>query len=625
MVMAAPTREDRALMRVRGAGSRKPPTVDFGFNFAFGNNKQGRPQIPTPVRSLRSNTKTPQSRRASSRQPSKTPASRSRQSPAAKSIRQSSGTLDETEGAQVIEVSTQPEESLRSSKRRKITPDLANPNQTISVNIPRSIPSTRASRRRTASRVFHIAEDENAPQSNEPTPDKEEQEQQQQTSPLFVPQNEQQKENETPKDRGAKSTVQESIWQTTKSGRILLDPTTLPEDITEEDVEAPQSEYGTALLSVSESPLLHVSKAPSISKQHKPRRRQPLTLDKRRGRSSTPTQSTVASQETSIAKLSSRAPSEEPPSSILPLADRISKYSKLANKVRKRKVQTQATEREESPEEAENEEEDGSYVEESEPEPETPAASKRASRQPRKRRSPSRSADVPDRKKGRPTFPILTHRLTNISRLPTISEQDEEVFPSGDISLDSTTARSQPNAVDVLAQICRETISNMIERVAGSAQTLSKATARNKRTALEAFRKDLDDELFAMSEAVENRTNLEARVRKSKREKAALQSEYLELRREREQIALRCDAVRRQHWECEEETRQKWSLSEAARRVERELERNEADEDEGLEFLLRSVTESVSSTSGQGGILDKIKSFNARLEHMALVLEGRDI
>jgi hypothetical protein len=536
----------------------------------------------------------------------------------------------------VVEVSTRPEESVRSSKRRKITPELATPKQTISVTVPRSIPSTRASRRRSASRIFTIAEDEDAPQVNNPTPDEEEEEQQQeeqqqqqqqqqQTSPLFVPQHEQQKENETPKDPDLKSTIRDSILQTTKSGRILLDPTTLPEDIAEEDVEAPQSEYGAAPPSVSESPLLHVSKAPSISKQNKPRRRQPLTLNKRRGRSSIPAQSTVASPETSIATPSSRVPSEEPPpSSILPLADRISKYSKLAGKVRKHKMQTPATEREESPKEAENEEEDGSYVEESEPEPETPATSKRASRQPRKHRSLGRSADVPDGKKGRATFPILTHRLTNVSTLPTINEQDEEDFP-GDNSLGSTTGRSQPNAVDVLAQICRETISNMIERVAGSTQTLSKATARNRRTALEAFGKDLDDELFAMSEAVENRTNLEARVRKSKREKAALQSEYLELRREREQIALRCDAVRRQHWENEEETRQKWTLSEAAQRVEHELERNEADEDEGLEFLLRSVTESVSSASGQGGILDKIKSFNAQLEHMALFLEGRDI
>ncbi|ETI28807.1 hypothetical protein G647_01259 [Cladophialophora carrionii CBS 160.54] len=613
--MAASTREDRALMRVRGAGSRKPPAVDFGFNFAFGSKKNERQQIPTPARSLRSNTKTPQSRRASSKQPSKTPA--------AKPVRQSSVAPDERDG----ETSTQPEESARSSKRRKITPEQPTPNNTISVEIPRSTPSSRALRRRTSSRVFTIAEDEDVPQINGPTPDHEEVEQrQQQKSPLFVPQHEQQKENETPKDQGSKSTNQDSNWQTTKSGRILLDPTTLPEDATEEDVQVLQPEYGETRPSASESPLQYVTKAPSISKQNKRRSRKSFATDKRREPSSTLAQSTIEPQETSAAAISSRLPSEQPPSpSVLPLSDRISKYSKLARKVRKRQAQNPASEREEGPKEAENDDEDDSYVEESEPEPETPAASKKATRQPRKRRSRSRPAEVPGGKKSTATFPILTHRLTNVVALPTMNEEDEEGMPSGDMSFDSAAARTQPNAVDILAQICRETISNMMERVAASAQTLSKATANNQRTALEAFGKDLDDELFAMSEAVENRANLEARVRKSKREKAALQSEYLELRREREQIALRCDAVRRQHWECEEETRQRWTLSEAARRVEQEMERAEADEDEGLEFLLRSVTESVSSTSGRGGILDKVKSFNAQLENMALLLEGRRV
>ncbi|EXJ64861.1 hypothetical protein A1O7_01200 [Cladophialophora yegresii CBS 114405] len=495
----------------------------------------------------------------------------------------------------------------------------------MSVEIPRSIPSIRALRRRTSGRVFTIAEDEGIQQVNGPTPDGEEVEaQQQQTSPLFVPEREQQKENETPKDHQSKSSNQDSIWQTTKSGRILLDPTTLPEDASPVDDEVLRLEHGETLPSALESPSSPVAEASSISKEKKRRSQKTPTLDKRRRPPSSPARSTVVPQETSAAALSSRVTLEKPPaSSVLPLADRISKYSKLARKVRKQEEQTPASEREETPKEADNNEEDDSYVEESEPEPETPAASKRTTRQPRKPRSSSRTADVPGGKKHTATFPILTHRLTNVSALPTINEEDEEGIPSGDVSFDSTTARTQPNAVDILAQICRETISNMVERIAASAQTLSKATANNQRTALEAFGKDLDDELFAMSEAVENRTNLEARVRKSKREKAALQSEYLELRREREQIALKCDAVRRQHWECEEETRQKWILSDAARRVEQEMERNEADEDEGLECLLRSVTDSVSSTSGRGGILDRVKSFNAHLENMALLLEGR--
>jgi predicted RNase H-like nuclease (RuvC/YqgF family) len=148
---------------------------------------------------------------------------------------------------------------------------------------------------------------------------------------------------------------------------------------------------------------------------------------------------------------------------------------------------------------------------------------------------------------------------------------------------------------------------------------------KNKRSALTGFGKDLEDELFELSEAVENRINLEARVRKGKREKSALQAELIEMKKERERIALKCDAVRRRHWEHEQDARHKWELSEAARRAELEMERDDSVEDEGMEFLLRSVTCEVSSLSDQGGLLERIRSFNGQLESMARILEGRDI
>jgi hypothetical protein len=141
---------------------------------------------------------------------------------------------------------------------------------------------------------------------------------------------------------------------------------------------------------------------------------------------------------------------------------------------------------------------------------------------------------------------------------------------------------------------------------------------------LQAFSKDLDDELFIMSETLENRINLEARVRKARRQKAGAQAECLELCRERARIALEIDRVRREHWEYEEETRQRWEVSEAARRVEMEIEMYDVDvDDEGLEFSFRSVSDVVSRQASQGGMLDRVKDFNAQLERMALLLEGR--
>lgn len=43
----------------------------------------------------------------------------------------------------------------------------------------------------------------------------------------------------------------------------------------------------------------------------------------------------------------------------------------------------------------------------------------------------------------------------------------------------------------------------------------------------------------------------------------------------------------------------------------------------GLEFLLRTVTNDVSSLSDNGGLLNQVKDFNALLEKSAVALEAR--
>ena len=45
---------------------------------------------------------------------------------------------------------------------------------------------------------------------------------------------------------------------------------------------------------------------------------------------------------------------------------------------------------------------------------------------------------------------------------------------------------------------------------------------------------------------------------------------------------------------------------------------------ENLEYLLRTITAEVSSSSSEGGLLQSVKDFNAFLERAATVLEGRD-
>lgn len=278
---------------------------------------------------------------------------------------------------------------------------------------------------------------------------------------------------------------------------------------------------------------------------------------------------------------------------------------------------------------------DEDYVDEDHsPEPPTPAP-------PKKGRKPRRGvgagsgavrgtqANQEGRSKARKsTFPILTHRMTNFGALPTIQEEvgsDEGADVNDEVN-PYAVDRPAPNAVDVLAQICRESIAKAAEQTDGnSASSTSRAELRRKRIALEAFGKNLDDRLFEMSAAVENRIALESRVRKINREKADLQARWIEVRRQREQIALRCDQVRRQHWDDERDAEDRWRISEAAQQTELELERNEADGEEGLEYLLRTVAGHVSNLSAGGGVLERIKSFNAQLERMAGILEKGDM
>ncbi|KAK5306705.1 hypothetical protein LTR99_002397 [Exophiala xenobiotica] len=701
--MALDNRQDRALMRQRGAGARNVAKADFGFDFGFNIARQDRQQMrqrgaasrqiesadfglsfPSSARSRRSTTTTPQARRRTSSRPSRTPARRSREHSIARSIRQTSLRPEEQHGIAS-------EQSERSTKRRRLSNTAATPSQELGLATP-TLRSTRsATRKKTRSSIFTIAEDGEAQEPRQvqiealvtPRPLDD--------SPLFVQQDSFGKENSAPgnvtsaKAQGSNDT--RSTRRRTRSSLILDeeehtartaadanggDSASIERaDEAVRSIEAPEStavvehaESGASSqdakqgnigfsgaaessLALGESfeastrqehPLKPSKARKSTQGSHREvseddinesvllpkkgrRKRKSVNLGRRKRRSSTSERANT--RERSFANdVSSKTPSSVPQS--VPAS---SMEPEVVGKHRRKRLgpasghATPDSHRNRSPLEAE-EEEDQTYSPGTSPEPETPAVTKKSGRNERRRSAQAGERRVSQTKKPKATFPILTHRLTNVPRLPTIHEEEleEQSDDERDRAVTLATDRGRPNAVDVLAQICRETIANMIERIVDTDQPLGRAAMKNKRSALEVFGHDLDDELFEMSEAVENRIDLEAGVRKSKREKAALQAEWIEIRKERERIALRCDAVRRNNWEHEAEVRQKWQLSEAARRAELELDRAEPVEQERTEYLLRCVTDELSSASAHGGLLERIKSFNAHLETMARCL-----
>ena len=237
------------------------------------------------------------------------------------------------------------------------------------------------------------------------------------------------------------------------------------------------------------------------------------------------------------------------------------------------------------------------------------------------------------KKSSKATFPILTQRMTNISALPTINddaEDDADVAAEVDSLKNKFTDRSAPNAVDVLAQICRETISTTLSKMSTNSNTVNTRDIKRKRSAIEAFGAEIDSRFFDMSAAIEHRLTMETRVKKARKAKMDAQNEWLEIRRQRREIALKCDDVRARNSRIEAERAETYALSERLHELEMVVEKPELDRDDGasdgLEYMLRSVAKSVSCVAGDGGgLLDRVKAYNRQLERTALVLEGREL
>lgn len=148
--------------------------------------------------------------------------------------------------------------------------------------------------------------------------------------------------------------------------------------------------------------------------------------------------------------------------------------------------------------------------------------------------------------------------------------------------------------------------------------------------------------------------SLRKQVRHAQKDKLALREEILRLREEREQVALRMDAVRIKHEADSRESTVRchgtgiypgWALTRPA--VQRRIgtsnlmhdldvaveQGREAPELSGdaqkqaelanLDLLLARVADEASSASSTGGLLRQVKEFNGFLERAALALESR--
>ena len=191
-------------------------------------------------------------------------------------------------------------------------------------------------------------------------------------------------------------------------------------------------------------------------------------------------------------------------------------------------------------------------------------ADRRKAKQPRVRstREPTGGEAASEDTRGG-TVPITVHRLANISALDALSNDSSASSNEVD-SADELSARKKypnqggVNPADVLNQISREALEKTLTTIKNSIENESNPARRaecvRKRKAVEAFGAELEGRLFDMSEVLDSNFILTWQLKKAKREMTGLRNRLLQIRQQKEEIALRMDEVRRKHVE-EEETK----------------------------------------------------------------------
>ncbi|KDB25862.1 hypothetical protein H109_02319 [Trichophyton interdigitale MR816] len=284
-----------------------------------------------------------------------------------------------------------------------------------------------------------------------------------------------------------------------------------------------------------------------------------------------------------------------------------------------------------------------------------------APRNSRKRMKKGQGTDAPtqkgkasqkkDKGEGRSTVPVRVHRLPNSSTLQEWSDAEESARSTPadgrePASLNPSMrppqipSRSGVNAADVLSQICRETLEKTLSTLDSAIERESNRTRQvewtRKRKAVEAFGIELEGRLFEMSELLDSNYMLAMRLRKEKKEVLALRNQLMDIRKEREQIAIQADEVRRRFSADESAKAEHGAINNALHDLQLAVDRSQkkvGNEEvdgsvnpfAGLEFLLRTVSQDVcsSSSDSQGGLLNQVKSFNSQLQRTAALLDRR--
>jgi hypothetical protein len=158
------------------------------------------------------------------------------------------------------------------------------------------------------------------------------------------------------------------------------------------------------------------------------------------------------------------------------------------------------------------------------------------------------------------TVPVTVHRLVNVASLAPRASGPESPVEDGESADELATKgktklpkRGGVNPADVLSQICRETLEKTLATlkngIANETNPARRAEWTRKKKAVEAYETELEGRLFELSEMLDSNFVLGVQLKKAKREMMDLRGRLYQVRKEREAVALRMDAVRGKHAE----------------------------------------------------------------------------
>ncbi|KAK1247334.1 hypothetical protein MKX07_002243 [Trichoderma sp. CBMAI-0711] len=231
------------------------------------------------------------------------------------------------------------------------------------------------------------------------------------------------------------------------------------------------------------------------------------------------------------------------------------------------------------------------------------------------------------------TIEITVQRFVNLKKRG--NEADDEDPLQSEMAFVNHGGES---VIDVFAQVCDEVISSTLEQfqeaASGAEDAAKKKEYRIKMRAIEAYREELKSRFLQHAIHLNHWHSLRKRVRHVQKERMALRDEIIRIKAEREQVALRMDAIRMQHEADARESKYCLDASSLMHDVDLaveqgreapELSRAAQKEAElaNLELLVSRVSQQASSSSFTGGLLKQVKDFNSFLERAAMALESR--